>query len=263
MSVLLSVLSVLGAVLLFLLKAVLIILAVVLVLLVLILLCPFCADVSWEDGVLKVKAGACGLTLPVFQYPKPEEPEAPPEPEPTDPWGKFKARLRAKRAARKEKKAAEKAAKKAAKEAEKKAKKESGEKRDIKKLAGQIFSVIGPLLRGAGRLLRAVFGALRFTKIHIYVPIGGGDDPATSARNYGKANVAMYSALGLLDRFFYLDFEELQLVPVVDPEAEPPAMRISFRLSARLIFIVITAIRVLFALWREKVLDVLIDFVVQ
>ena len=71
MSVLLALFSALGAVLLFLLKLVGILLLIGMVLLALVLFCPFCADVQWEQGVFTVKAGARGLTFPVFQYPKP------------------------------------------------------------------------------------------------------------------------------------------------------------------------------------------------
>ena len=76
MSAWLSVLGALGAALLFLLKGLGILLAVVLVLLALALLCPFCTEVAWEKDVLTVRAGALGITLPVFQYPKPEPPAA-------------------------------------------------------------------------------------------------------------------------------------------------------------------------------------------
>lgn len=75
-------LAALGAVLLFILRVIGILLLVVLTLLVLLLLCPFCADLCWEHGVLTVKAGALGITFPVFQYPKPEPPPAPENPEP-------------------------------------------------------------------------------------------------------------------------------------------------------------------------------------
>ena len=64
-----------GGVLLFLLKVLGILLLVVLALMVLLLLIPFCADVSWEQDTLTVKAGALGITFPVFQYPKPEPTE--------------------------------------------------------------------------------------------------------------------------------------------------------------------------------------------
>ena len=70
-----TVLAAVGGVLLFLLKVLGILLLVVLALMVLLLLIPFCADVSWEQDTLTVKAGALGITFPVFQYPKPEPTE--------------------------------------------------------------------------------------------------------------------------------------------------------------------------------------------
>ena len=99
-------LAALGAVLLFILRVIGILLLVVLILLVLLLLCPFCADLCWEHGVLTVKAGALGITFPVFQYPKPEPPPAPENPEPPKGFGKVKAKCAAWRAERKRKKAA-------------------------------------------------------------------------------------------------------------------------------------------------------------
>ena len=98
-------LAALGAVLLFILRVIGILLLVVLILLVLLLLCPFCADLCWEHGVLTVKAGALGITFPVFQYPKPEPPPAPENPEPPRGFGKVKAKFAAWRAERKRKKA--------------------------------------------------------------------------------------------------------------------------------------------------------------
>ena len=71
------VLSAVGACLLFILKAVGILLLILLVLAALLLLCPFCADVCWQNDTLTVKAGALGITFPVFQYPKPEPPAQP------------------------------------------------------------------------------------------------------------------------------------------------------------------------------------------
>lgn len=75
MNVLWSVLAVIGTVLLFLLKGVGILLLVVLVLGLLLMFCPFCADVQWAEGIFQVKAGALGITFPVFRYPAPEKPE--------------------------------------------------------------------------------------------------------------------------------------------------------------------------------------------
>ena len=71
------VLSAVGACLLFILKVVGILLLIILVLAALLLLCPFCADVCWQNDTLTVKAGALGITFPVFQYPKPEPPAQP------------------------------------------------------------------------------------------------------------------------------------------------------------------------------------------
>ena len=110
---------------------------------------------------------------------------------------------------------------------------------------------------GAGRLTRAIFGALRFTKIRICLGVRG-EDPAQAARTYGKLNAWLYTSLGVLDRFLFLDFEELRLLPDFG-SAEPTVEdRVSFRVSARLFFIVCAAVRVLYEFWREKVLDVFI-----
>lgn len=246
MSVILSILGFLGGVLLFLLKIVGILLLVVLVLAALLLLCPFCADVNWENGVFTVKAGALGITFPVFQYPKPEPPVNP-EP-PKGIRGKLKAKFSAWRAERKRKKAEKKAAQKP------KPEKQPATPRKKAKLTLHIVCVI---LKGAGKLIRAVFGALRFTKIKVCLGVRG-DDPAEAARTYGKLNAWLYTTLGFLDRFIYLDFEELRLLPDFG-SAEPTVQdRVSFRVSAQALFVVIAALRVFYEFWREKVLDVFI-----
>ena len=85
------VLSAVGACLLFILKVVGILLLILLVLAALLLLCPFCADVCWQNDTLTVKAGALGITFPVFQYPKPEPPAQPEEPKGFT--GRLKAKL--------------------------------------------------------------------------------------------------------------------------------------------------------------------------
>ena len=111
------------------------------------------------------------------------------------------------------------------------------------------------MLRGAGRLTRAIFGALRFTKIRICLGVRG-EDPAQAARTYGKLNAWLYTSLGVLDRFIFLDFEELRLLPDFG-SAEPTVKdHVSFRVTARAYAIVFTLLRVLYAFWREKVLDV-------
>ena len=246
MSVVLSILAFLGGVLLFLLKVAGILLLVVLVLIALLLLCPFCADVCWKRGVFTVKAGALGITFPVFQYPKPEPP-ADPEP-PKGIRGKLKAKFAAWRAERKQKKAAKKAAPKP------KPEKQPATPRKKAKLT---LNIVCTILKGAGKLIRAVFGALRFTKIKVCLGVRG-DDPAEAARTYGRLNAWLYTALGFLDRFVYLDFEELRLLPDFGSAGPTVEDRVSFRVSARALFIVIAAGRVLYEFWREKVLDVFI-----
>ena len=57
-----GVLMALGWLLLTLLKIAGVLLLILLVLLAFVLLCPLCADVCWEGGVLTVRAGALGLT---------------------------------------------------------------------------------------------------------------------------------------------------------------------------------------------------------
>ena len=244
MSVLIAILSAIGAVLLFLLKVVGVLLLIVLVLAALLLLCPFCADVSWENGVLIVKAGALGITFPVFQYPKPEPPPATePPPEPKG-FAKLKAKFKAWRAEQKRKKAAKKPPKPA------KPKEEQPRKK-----AKITLDIVCTMLRGAGRLLRAVFGAIRFTKIRICLGVRG-EDPAAAARSYGTLQAWLYPVLGVLDRFFYLQFDEMRIVPDFG-SAEPTVQdRVSFRVTAQALFIVITALRVLYEFWRKKVLDI-------
>ena len=242
-------LAALGAVLLFILRVIGILLLVVLILLVLLLLCPFCADLCWEHGVLTVKAGALGITFPVFQYPKPEPPPAPENPEPPRGFGKVKAKFAAWRAERKRKKAGEKARKKAAAAAAK-----ANKPAQPRKKAKITLGILCTMLKGAGTLTKAVFGALRITKIQVRLGVRG-EDPAAAARSYGKLNAWLGSALGLLDRFLYLDFEQLRLVPDLGPDQPTVEDRVSFRVTAQAYAIVFTALRVLYEFWHEKVLD--------
>ena len=244
MSVLLALFSALGAALLFLLKLVGILLLIGMVLLALVLFCPFCADVQWEQGVFTVKARALGLTFPVFQYPKPEPAE--PE-EPKGPLGKLKAKFRAWRAERKRKKAK----KKAAQPAKPKAEKPPRQKAKI------TLDVICIMLRGVGTLLRAVFGALRFTRISVCLGVRG-DDPAAAARSYGKLQAWLYPTLGVLDHFFFLEFDQLRVLPDFGSAQPTVQDKVSFRVSAQALFIVIAAVRVLYEFWRKKVLDIFI-----
>ena len=220
------VLSAVGACLLFILKVVGILLLILLVLAALLLLCPFCADVCWQNDTLTVKAGALGITFPVFQYPKPGPPAQPEESK------GFTGRLKAQ-------------------PAKPKTEKPPRQKAKI------TLDVICTMLRGVGTLLRAVFGAVRFTKISVCLGVRG-DDPAEAARNYGKLQAWLYPTLGVLDRFFFLEFDQLRVLPDFGSAQPTVPDKVSFRVSAQALFIVIAAVRVLYEFWRKKVLDIFI-----
>ena len=224
MSVLWSVLAGIGTVLLFLLKGVGILLLVVLVLGLLLMFCPFCADVQWAEGIFQVKAGALGITFPVFRYPAPEKPEK----------------------KKKEKKKKTSGAQKPKKEAPPRQK------------AKLTLQTVCTILKGAGKLTRAIIGSLRFTRIDVVLGVRG-EDPAEAAREQADGvDDVIDPTLGFLDRFLYLDFEQLQLLPDFG-SAEPTVKdHVSFRVTARAYAIVFTLLRVLYAFWREKVLDVFI-----
>lgn len=239
-----AVLSVLGAVLLGIAKVLAGLLLFVLAVLVLMLLCPFCADVSWQGGVFRLRAGALGITFPVMQWPKPEPPPAAEPARPTL-WGRVKAALGAPLRKWKEKRAARAKTKKPA----------PAKPKAPRKKARLTIDILCTILRGAGRLLRAVFGALRITKIQVCLAVRG-SDPAQTARTYGKINAWLYTSLGFLDRFLFLDFEELRLEPDFGDREQPIDEHVSFRVSAQLLFVAIAAVRVLIEFWREKVLDV-------
>ena len=145
----------------------------------------------------------------------------------------------------------------------KKKKKPAGQKADQKprpetpprKKARLTLNILCTILRGAGRLTRAIIGSLHITKIDVVLGVRG-EDPAETARSYGRLNAWLYPALGFLDRFVYLDFEQLRLLPDFGSAQPTVQDRVSFRVSAQAYAIVFTAVRVLYEFWREKVLDV-------
>ena len=61
--------------------------------------------------------------------------------------------------------------------------------------------------------------------------------------------------LGFLDRFLYLDFEQLRLVPDFGSDQPTVKDRVSFRVTAQAYAVVFAALRVLYEFWHEKVLD--------
>ena len=238
------VLSAVGACLLFILKAVGILLLILLGLAALLLLCPFCADVCWQNDTLTVKAGALGIT---FRVPIPKARTFRPAGRTKGLYRQTESKFRAWRAERKRKKAEKKAAQPAKPKAEK----------PPRQKAKLTLDVICTMLRGVGTLLRAVFGTIRFTKISVCLGVRG-DDPAAAARNYGKLQAWLYPTLGVLDHFFFLEFDQLRVLPDFGSAQPTVQDRVSFRVSAQALFIVIAAVRVLYEFWCKKVLDIFI-----
>ena len=83
-----------------------------------------------------------------------------------------------------------------------------------------------------------------------------GEDPAAAARSYGKLQAWLYPVLGVLDRFLWLQFDELRILPDFGSGQPTVEDRVSCRVSAQALFIVLAAVRVLYEFWRKKVLDI-------
>lgn len=181
----------------------------------------------------------------MFQYPKPEAPAQPEEPRGFT--GRLKAKFRAWRAERKRKKAEKKAAQPAKPKAEKLPRQK----------AKLTLDVIWHHAAGRGYAAAGGVCALRFTKISVCLGVRG-DDPAAAARNYGKLQAWLYPTLGVLDHFFFLEFDQLRVLPDFGSAQPTVQDKVSFRVSAQALFIVIAAVRVLYEFWRKKVLDIFI-----
>ena len=113
------------------------------------------------------------------------------------------------------------------------------------------------MLKGAGTLNKAVFGALRITKIQVRLGVRG-EDPAAAARSYGKLQAWLYPTLGVLAHLLFLEFDQLRVLPAFGSAQPTVQDKVSFRVSAQALFIVIAAVRVLYEFWRKKVLDIFI-----
>ena len=64
--------------------------------------------------------------------------------------------------------------------------------------------------------------------------------------------------LRVLDHFFFLEFDQLRVLPDFGSAQPTVQDKVSFRVSAQALFIVIAAVRVLYEFWRKKVLDIFI-----
>ena len=182
----------------------------------------------------------------MFQYPKPEPPPAPENPEPPRGFGKVKAKFAAWRAERKRKKAEEKARKKAAAAAAKeqarpapqKGKDHAGDPLHHAQGCGQVdqSSVRSPAHhKNTGAPWRARGGPRR-----------RGPRATASCRRGCTRCWASWTA------FLWLQFDELRILPDFGSGQPTVEDRVSCRVSAQALFIVLAALRVLYEFWRKK-----------
>ncbi len=111
------------------------------------------------------------------------------------------------------------------------------------------------MLRGVGTLLRAVFGAIRFTKTRSALACAARTPlqlPAITA----SCRHGCTRPLACWTTFPLLQFDELRILPDFGSGQPTVQDRVSCRVSAQALFIVIAAVRVLYEFWRKKVLDI-------
>ena len=242
-------LAALGAVLLFILRVIGILLLVVLILLVLLLLCPFCADLCWEHGVLTVKAGALGITFPVFQYPKPEPPPAPENPEPPRGLGKSRQGLPH---------GGPSASGKRQRESPQKGRRRCRQGKQARPAAQKGKDHAGDPLHHAQRCGHFDQSCVRCAAHHknTGAPWRARGGPRRRCPQLRQAAGVAVPVLGVLDRFLWLQFDELRILPDFGSGQPTVEDRVSCRVSAQALFIVLAAVRVLYEFWRKKVLDI-------
>lgn len=216
-----------GAALLLVLKAAGVLLLVLLALVLILLLVPVTALIRFAEGRFSLRAGLLGLSIPILTDNAPA------------PWlqkllDRPQKPKRKKSAAPPEKPAVQK-------------QKGPGEK--LRLTVDELCTLAG----GAGHFLRAVLGALRITQIRLYLPVHG-EDAAQTAIRYGKMQAWLHGALGVLNNVFRLEFQECRLDPDYTGKLAGSEY-FSCKISARLIIIGIAAMRLLWLLLEEDILD--------
>lgn len=224
-----------GAVLLTALKVcgILLVAAVGLCLLVLLLavLLPAVVWVRYEKEAFFVQAGLAGLRVPVIQNSRPA------------PWLQWLLRRLEKKPSGKKKKKTPSAAARPARPQHLPA-------------LGLTLDEICTIAGGAGRFFRAVLGAIRVTKIRLYLPVHEPDAAAT-ALTYGQTQAWLHGCLGVLNNLIWLDFAECRLDPDFTGDQAGKAY-FSCKVSARLIIIGIAAVHFIQLLLEKDILDKLV-----
>lgn len=219
-----------GMILLLILKIIGWILLAILVLLAAVLLVPACVWLRYEKDVFSVSVGLLGIRIQVW-------------PQREKHLSERQQHIRQAKEKAKEEKAAAKAKKK----------QENGKKKEPGARAKLTLETVCALAGSAGIFLRAVFGALRIRHIRIRWPVHAEDAAATALR-YGKAQAWLHTCLALLNRVFWLDFDECRLEPDFTGK-QAGTEYFSCKISAQLIIIVIAAVKLVLRLKEEDLLS--------
>ncbi len=209
-------------------------LLVVLVLLCIVLFVPTFVDIVYQEDEITVVAGI--LCVRVHLYPRVYFL-----------WDIYANETGDERATRLAKKEEKRLAKQAKKDAKKLG---QDEKKALKKGVKITLETIITLLQTAGMVMRIIFGALKITNIRLRLPVQEGD-AAKTATQYGKTNAWVYGTLAALNNFLYLDFDEVQIIPVFAENFAKDAY-FSCKVSARLFIIGVVLYRLYMALRDEK-----------
>ena len=239
--------AVAGTVLLFLLKTLGILLLAVLAVLLIALVLPISVWLAFEDNAFTVHAGVWRWRIQVFP--------------PAQKSGGKKTEKQKKKTSRAKSAKAEKTAQSPAAGSEKTKKPDKPENAESEKspglLLGLTFQQLVEAVKGLGWLGRRILGGLRFTHIRLYMPVTGSDAAETAIR-YGKIQAWLHSGLAVLNRAFWLDFDECRMEAdfLAKGEKKP---HFSCQISTRLLIMVIAVLRFAWLLWKKGILTVLID----
>ena len=116
-----------------------------------------------------------------------------------------------------------------------------------------LLEKIRTIAANAGWFLRKVFWSLRIRHIRVLVPVGG-KDVAKVGIQCGRVHAMLGAALGVLQNYFRLQFDQLYVEPdFTGQSAQKPVF--ACEITAHGISIVIAAIAVLIRLVREGFFD--------
>ncbi|MBQ5755509.1 MAG: DUF2953 domain-containing protein [Oscillospiraceae bacterium] len=240
-------------------KALLTLLGVVLAVLLLALIIPAGVTIRQEGGVLHLKAHVLGIPIPIL----PQKPKTAAQ--------KLKAeekkRLKKEQKEEKKKQKAQKQKLKEEKKAQKQAAKApagagsaapaQGKEKNAKaeqplgqKLA-ELLHKVGCIVNRAGWLMKKIFGALRISKVVIWLPVTGAD-AADTANQYGRIWAALSASLAVLYNLLHIKVERIEIVPDYAGLLKGKEV-LSCKIQAQLIIMVTAGVYTLVKLKQDKV----------